>query len=107
MAKPVNPIDLATPVPLAQVVKRVTTSQQAQDITQDGRVIARIVPTTQTTKAHRRELVDTTAIPPVPHCTIAELQTIAKSRQFLPLSDEELTQAITDARVDAWQAKHQ
>ena len=102
-------IDISTMPDLARLVQEVKRTRQPQALQEDGETVALLVPAGRPRRGTRprRQLVDTSMLPPVPYRSVAELvrhQPVAPARSF---TDEELEEAIDEARAEAWRAKHQ
>ena len=99
-------IDISTVPELAQLVQEVTRTRRPQALQQDGQTVALLVPAGRTVRGTlRRQLVDTSALPPVPYRSVADLvrhQPVPPARSF---TDAELKEAIAEARAEAWRAK--
>lgn len=108
MTREATRIDLSTHPDLARLVQEVKRTRQPQAIQEDGETVALLVPAGRSKRVTqpRRQLVDTSALPPVPYRSVAELvrhQPVPPARSF---TDAELKEAIDEARAEAWRAKH-
>ena len=108
MAREAARIDISMHPELARLVEEVKRTRQPQALQEDGETVALLVPAGRPRGGTqpRRQLVDTSALPPVRYRSVAELvrhRPVAPARSF---TDEELKEAIDEARVEAWRAKH-
>jgi hypothetical protein len=100
-------IDVSTMPDLARVVQELRRTRRPQAIQENGETVALLVPAGRRARATRprHRLIDTSALPPVPYRSVAELvrhQPVPLARTF---TDQELKEAITEARAEAWRAK--
>jgi hypothetical protein len=100
-------IDISTMPDLARLAREVERTRTPRLLEDAGKVLALLVPAgpPRRTSRPRRHLVDTSALPPVPYRSIADLvrhQPVAPARSF---TDEELKRAIDEARAEAWRAR--
>lgn len=108
MTREAASIDLSTQPDLARLVAEVKRTRRPQALQEDGETVALLVPAGRPRRATkpRHQLVDTSALPPVHYRSVAELvrhQPVAPARSF---TDDELKEAIDEARAEAWRAKH-
>src|SRR3712207_5672181 len=109
MTRETPAIDLSTGPDLVRLVQEVKRTRQPQAIQEDGETVALLVPAGRSQRGTqpRRQLVDTSALPPVRYRSVAELvrhQPVPPARSF---ADAELKEAIDEARAEAWRAKQQ
>ena len=100
------PIDVGAIPQLAALVQEVARTRRPRSIQQHGKIVARLVPAAQTVRQRqRRLLVDTSALPPIPYRSVAELVRDRPASPTPSFSDEELKEAIAEARAEAWRTK--
>jgi hypothetical protein len=103
MVRDVAPIDVESIPGLAELVEGVRRTRRPQPIQRDGEIVALVIPAGHKS-AERGRLPDQQipALPPSPYRSLAEMarhQPVAVART---LTDEELKQAISEARAEAW-----
>lgn len=105
MAREAAPIDLSTRPDLAQLIEEVKRTRQPQLIQEDGETVALIVPAGRRGTQPSRQLVDTSALPPVPYRTVDEMLADRPPWTGRAFTDEEIKSALEEERVDAWGRK--
>jgi hypothetical protein len=106
MARDAIPIDVSTMPDLARLVKEVARDGRPRVLREANADVAVISPVRG--RAPRRRpmrLVDTSALPPVPYRTFADLVRHRPAPPARSFTDEELKEAIDEARAEAWRAK--
>jgi hypothetical protein len=107
MSREAARIDISTMPDVARLAREVERTRTPQLLEEEGRALAVLVPAGSTTRRRKPvQLVDTSALPPVPYQTIEELianrPPEAPSRTF---TDKEIATALEDDRADRWRRK--
>ena len=96
-------VDITDMPDLSRLARHVQESRLPRLLQQDGEPVALLVPA----GGRRREpvqFIDTSALPPVPHRTVAELAGFAGSLPR-PLSWDEVKAIVAEERAERWRAK--
>lgn len=107
MAREAAAIDISAYPDLVRLIHEVKRTRRTQAIQENGKTVALLVPAGGPRRGTRprRQLVDTSALPPVPYRTVDEMiadRPLPTPRTF---TDEEIKAALEEERVTAWRRK--
>jgi hypothetical protein len=100
-------VDLSTQPDLARLIAEVKRTRRPQALQEDGETVALLVPAGRPRRGTqpRRQLVDTSSLPPVAYRTVDEMMASRPPWQGRAFTNEEIEAALEEERVDAWRRK--